>query len=533
MVRCWKCGAFTRPEIEQLYLKLSEQPHPQFDRSVDLPEVDEETVRQMFREDPAAAAGDSWERIDNLTGSDDEFDVEFDGELLAGDDDLYNDDLSDGEGDMSFSDDFAGLQDDDGSRPIPASASMQRTGLDEDPVASSGDEAEAPATNTDVKASAAPAPKRKKAKAPSEEDALLSIAAKDEKESQKRRKSKLDEVRKAFVVFCPQGCKIKVSEAHRGKVGKCPKCGSSYVVPSLPKPAPAAPSSNANIPAAANGKAAAKTVAAPEFPTAPTQVGAYSWLTDVKVHTVFPAKVKAKAGALASDGSLCDVALCADGLLQLTYAAKGLFGADKKKAAAARKTAQDLLAGGGDREKLPKEIVGKWRDLASLGDVPFLQPDPTSAGPFKGATVFGEGRIAVKIADAAEKTGETYLSFTLSEFRLFSQAVGTAFQWSEFGSAVEIPLADTIATHTCALSSEEVSDLRLPIYYKADPTYKLTPSGWRCGGCQIVISEAARAKEKLGGANGKAIAKTKCPKCSAKMGDFPVYGPPERVAPKA
>jgi hypothetical protein len=38
-----------------------------------------------------------------------------------------------------------------------------------------------------------------------------------------------------------------------------------------------------------------------------------------------------------------------------------------------------------------------------------------------------------------------------------------------------------------------------------------------------VISEDGRSKTKLGGANGKAIAKAKCPKCSGKMGEEPLY----------
>ena len=47
--------------------------------------------------------------------------------------------------------------------------------------------------------------------------------------------------------------------------------------------------------------------------------------------------------------------------------------------------------------------------------------------------------------------------------------------------------------------------------------------GYRCGNCGIEISEDARKKEKIGGSNGKGIAKAKCPKCKGKMGSHPLY----------
>ena len=65
-------------------------------------------------------------------------------------------------------------------------------------------------------------------------------------------------------------------------------------------------------------------------------------------------------------------------------------------------------------------------------------------------------------------------------------------------------------------------------YYQADPTFTLEVTGWRCAGCKIVVSEAARAEAKLGGANGKGIAKAKCPKCTQKMGNQPLYQLPEK-----
>lgn len=60
-------------------------------------------------------------------------------------------------------------------------------------------------------------------------------------------------------------------------------------------------------------------------------------------------------------------------------------------------------------------------------------------------------------------------------------------------------------------------------YYRQDPAFELELSGYRCKSCTAVISEEGRKKNKLGGANGKGIAKAKCPKCSGKMGEELLY----------
>jgi hypothetical protein len=61
-------------------------------------------------------------------------------------------------------------------------------------------------------------------------------------------------------------------------------------------------------------------------------------------------------------------------------------------------------------------------------------------------------------------------------------------------------------------------------YYQPEPNeFPLELTGWRCGQCSLVVSEDARKKEKIGGLNGKGIAKAKCPKCGGKFGSHPLY----------
>jgi DNA-directed RNA polymerase subunit RPC12/RpoP len=61
--------------------------------------------------------------------------------------------------------------------------------------------------------------------------------------------------------------------------------------------------------------------------------------------------------------------------------------------------------------------------------------------------------------------------------------------------------------------------LRSLEYYKNDPAFKLATVGYKCGACSLTLSEAGRAKDSLGGKDGKGIAKAKCPKCQQKFGD--------------
>jgi hypothetical protein len=65
-------------------------------------------------------------------------------------------------------------------------------------------------------------------------DELLKIAAEEERELQKTRKTLRST--DTFLIRCPNGCQIRVKEQHRGRSGKCPRCQAEFVVPKKSAP---------------------------------------------------------------------------------------------------------------------------------------------------------------------------------------------------------------------------------------------------------------------------------------------------------
>jgi len=148
-----------------------------------------------------------------------------------------------------------------------------------------------------------------------------------------------------------------------------------------------------------------------------------------------------------------------------------------------------------------------------------VQPAPLDTESlFGNISVFGTGRIAVRLPKSAEDKHTQYLSFTLSEFRALAQALQAVCGLEGLGANTEIPLTDHYETYKCHYSEAPVRDLASIDYYRKDPTFKLEIGGWKCSGCGLIVSEDARKKEKLGGLNGKGLAKAKCPKCTQKFG---------------
>ena len=94
-----------------------------------------------------------------------------------------------------------------------AAESHQADDFDEPPVRSEVEEppirfAEPPMSKQELEAVAA--------------DELLKIAAEEEKDLQSVRKEL--RAKDTFVITCPNGCRIRVKEQHRGRSGKCPRC---------------------------------------------------------------------------------------------------------------------------------------------------------------------------------------------------------------------------------------------------------------------------------------------------------------------
>ena len=339
------------------------------------------------------------------------------------------------------------------------------------------------------------------------EDDLLKIAADEEAEIAHVRKAATS--KDTFVVYCPQGHRIRVREKFRGKTGKCPKCESTFVVPLKPKP---------------NAKRKTdhelNTVNAGEGGTTAGSGRYAHWLTDVRLHTVVPEKLKLKIDSLLNEFQAVDLGISADDLLLVTLVASaGMFGGNLKKKPAIRAAMMEQLA----KPEAPIDglAVATKRQFAkeTFAQLVVVQPAPLDTESlFGNIPVFGAGRIAVRLPKSAEDKYAQYLSLSLSEFRAFAQALQAVGGLVGLGENTEIPLTDHYESYKCHYSEVPVRDLASIDYYRKDPTFKLEIGGWKCSGCGLIVSEDARKKEKLGGLNGKGLAKAKCPKCAQKFG---------------
>ena len=367
----------------------------------------------------------------------------------------------------------------------------------------------------------------------SEDDALFDLVTQDVSESEQRKKKRRPNslaggVRTAaggFIIYCPYGCRFEVKESHRGMQGKCPRCRAPFMVPVDPPDY----SASKKTPEVTAGAAAA---AGP-----PDTAGAFSsWMKDLHLHTFSPDKLKLKADSLLKEFTEYDVAFSADQLLIVNIAKKGgggMFGGggDKKKPEARDAMLQHLK----DGKPIP-EIPGADKQVFSVEQVRqmrVVQPVANRAESlFAGVPVFGTGRIAVHLPYSDDPNAlPQYLSFSLSEFRNFAKALHERFGIEGFGASSGAPLEDAFDEFTCHALNSPFRALKNLDYYKNDPTVKLAAVGYKCGSCSLTVSEPGRAKDNLGGKDGKGMAKAKCPKCQQKFGDNPLlsFAPP--VAP--
>ena len=106
-----------------------------------------------------------------------------------------------------------------------AAESQETVEFDEPPVRSEVEEppirfVEPPMSKQELEAAAA--------------DELLKIAAEEEKALESVRKEL--RAKDTFLITCPNGCRIRVKEQHRGRSGKCPRCQSEFVIPKKVEP---------------------------------------------------------------------------------------------------------------------------------------------------------------------------------------------------------------------------------------------------------------------------------------------------------
>jgi hypothetical protein len=496
VVRCSNCGAFTRPDVEAEFHRRKSAAEGWSPARFDLPEyteskesrhirdVEDELIRDANRRAAAGGAADQ-----TVNASDEDFEFELAGDI----------------------------------RLSEAAASAVAPATRRDAPKPEAKPAPAAAHPADVSAKAAPEKSAEKKRAAPDEaaqphseatggDALLKIAQQEEADIEKSRRTYRDRIRGGFIVYCPRGCRIRVSDRHRGRTGKCPRCGSLFVVPAKPIPK-AMPK---------EGEAAAGEAAA-------TQPGVYGkwkgWIEDVHAHSVVPQKLKIKPDSLLKDFQAVDVSFSEDGMLLVTLIkSAGMFGANEKKKPALRTATQEHLKTVGKVDGLPAASQRLY-PTETLKQVAMAQPTPPDVDSlFSGVPVFGAGRVAVKLPKLGDETANQYLSFSLSQFREFAQRLEAAGGPAGLGSNTEAPLTETYTTLKCHYTDQPVQELMALAYYRSEPkVYPLQVSGWRCGQCSLVVSEDARKKEKIGGLDGKGIAKAKCPKCGGKFGSNPLY----------
>jgi hypothetical protein len=529
LVRCWNCGSFTRKEIEESYRQRQEAAPSGDDRSFDLPELDASSVTELDSAARRLATPENLLAAPPMAREEDEgddFELSDDVQMSDADDSAF--DLADAfqmrsgglpvETDSSPVFSLQSLPD----APVPASLPPVDTEMETIPLLgasvtepAAAESAEAPTIPLSPLGGAVP-PRETAKPAATPEDELLKIAAAEEAEISKIRKGMRS--KDTFVVFCPQGHRIRVREKFRGKQGKCPRCQSVFIVPQKEGPKPKK-KTDVEIPTMAGG--------------APVVKGRYArWLDDVHLHTVVPEKLKLKADSLLNDFQSVDIGFSGDEILIVTLVtAGGLFNSSAKKKPGVRSAMLEYFT---NPEAKPDGLTAAAKKVVAketFGQLALAQPAPVGTESLFGSIpIFGSGRIAVRLPRQPDDKNTQYLSFTLSEFRAFSMALQQICGIETLGANTEIPMTEHYERFKCHYNETPVRSLQQLEYYQKDPKLKLEISGWRCSACKLVVSEEARKREKIGGLNGKAIAKAKCPKCSQKFGSNPMYALPE-VAP--
>ncbi len=537
LVRCWSCGGFLRPEIEALYNrmladreKVEYQPLPEIDDAGQIVPASEDVVTS--EESNALVLpieGDTKHgELDNEKDFD--LDPEF-AEFVESDpeDEVglpIHDEVETSATETSESEEeatyslSAGAEEeyktDESAAESTDEAKTEDAGESSDSMAEAKSETESESKDTqptsDVSHSEATGG-----------DVLFEIALEEEQESVKQR---------------------RLAREQRKKRGRRPGQQAGKPGPQQKRPI-------------ATKKPAKRAKVAPrKFPM---------WLNDVHLHEADVKKIKPKVGSLATQFKEVDVGLSSEqmilaGLLKTG----GLFsrgGGDKEKVrqdfrkfletaptkppeppaeekAAEEKPAEDTEAAAKSKDE-KKKAKGKpdkkdesefpigFRVSVTPEDVQKLKvvyPAPyIHESTFAGAPVFGEGRIGVVLP--GEDAKSQFLSFVLTEFRRFSGGLRKLYGVKDLGLVEGVPLSDKTEKVQCHYSEDEfeVLDGETIPFYETDPKMNLELVGRKCENCGLVVSEDARRKEKIGGLNGKGIAKAKCPKCEKKFGSTSLY----------
>ena len=517
LVRCFNCGGFMRGDIAARYTKMrQETPEIAFQP---LPELRSDgTFATPEHDHPAPPAG-------AVAAEDDDF------ELAGG----FGEERPTARAHAPSPTDEIELLPED---PGPAAADGGTPGADDSDDSEGGEDsgdtyslsgADADETDADDGNPAgrdeppAPAKSRRSPAEPEEDhsvatagEALLQLAMTDPGVGA-RGASGLRKTKAGWLVRCPAGHAVQVKARHAGKVGRCPTpgCGLKFFVPE-------------SIAAADDeGGADAEQTSGAGKPAAPDPLaaGPYTvWIADVRLHEADPAKVKHKPGALEKAFKPADLAVSEDAVLVVGLVGQkgGPFGLSRGKPEEVRDAVRAKLAERARTADLPGEHL-LFSD-ANVGEVRLEQPAPYAhESLFGGEPVFGAGRIALRLPALDGDSGGTrpFLSMTLSQFRRFARTLADR-GWNENLGGGVVPLEDEKETVTGHFSEREFLVLKDPALAEADPEIDTEIAGYRCGSCGIVVSEASRKKEKVGGPAGKSLEKAKCPKCGDPFGRIPL-----------
>lgn len=548
LVRCWNCNAFMRDDIARRYQQLSSTPQkiiysdiPPEKRTDYLPPRVGAHAGRSQRAAGSDSDGDDQEftmggRVTITAPDRSDEDFSLDTDLLNNAPDVRVPEIS-----IPNVSPAPQSQPEGSSAGVTASPSPSSDGPDKpksttpSTAGDVGNGADTAATND-----AAAAAKEK------DNDDLFSIAIKEQEETGQRRgqaksgRKKASGPRTQIIIPCPScNTLVRASDEQAGRNVRCPNCKKAVPIPPLAKPA------------VKGRKKATKKVAQAETPKIDV-----TWINDAWLHVFAPTSLVLKPGSMIDPHSKVDVALTDTGLFVLSF---GKDAGKGSKAAAADASEGGMLAfvrdkllsllgrGSSDAAKAAEDLRDQWkrvreefestgefkslpnaevRSIAKeeLQELRLVQPVAKAhESMFAGVPVFGDGRIAVYLPLQNEEGQQSFLTLPLNLFRTFSDKLKSQFAIELPASENGIPETDSSEALSCFLDQSKFEAVRNLIYYQQDSAYELELVGHRCTACGITISEEARKKKKLGGANGKALAKTKCPKCSAKMGADPLY----------
>ena len=497
LVRCWSCNAFMRADVARKYQALVDNPQKIIFSDVP-PDERTETIPPR-----ASVVGQGGYARVNVDGG-----PEF---VLAGEDDESEFQLNTGTESQSKTPEAAQPLTSTPSQEIPLVKSEEAS-QSETPIAeSSPEQTESSAKTEESTAEQDDAVGKTsndssaESNAPAESD-LLGIALTQERETLRRKRDRKASInRKRIMIPCPScGAWMRVREEQSGRTVRCRKCKAAVSVPKIKKK-----------------EAKAKVDQGPKIEV--------TWVDDVHMHLIVPTEIALKPGSLKDVFESADIGFHADGLHFVRYAS-----AAQKKSLFGRKSADD---GVGDRRRENREHIEKTGAVSDLphGEVHTIPIENLTAvrlvqpvrkaheSMFAGVDVFGEGKIAVYLPLRLDEEKQAFCSMPLSAWRRFAHELKTQFEIELPAKENGVPEKDVHSSPACHYTQTRIESIRNVEYYENDPAFELELTGYRCVACAIAVSEAGRAGNKLGGAKGKSIAKAKCPGCSAKFGNEPLY----------